>query len=82
MNVFHSRFFLCRWRVQEEEHRHADKYDSQHPVEPTGLPATYVVYDKLCVSGGEEPFPVENCRQQGDNSCRYKDTLDDILAHN
>lgn len=72
----------CRRRcVQEEEYGHADQDDSQHTVEPTCLSAAYIADNKLRIPGGKEPLPVKDCRQQGNDACQNKNSLDDVLAH-
>lgn len=70
-----------RRRIQEKEDGHADENYSQHSIEPTGALTSYISHDKLCVLGCEEPVPVQNGCQQGDDSCYDEDALNDILAH-
>lgn len=74
---------LCqrRWRVQEEEYRHADKNRTQYPIEPTRLFPAYIPDDKLSVPGSKEPVPVKKCRQKGNDARQDKNTLNDVLAH-
>lgn len=73
---------LCsRRRIQKKEEGHADEDDAQYAVEQAGLQPPYILHDKLGVSGGKEPVPVQYGCQQGDDACDGKDSLNDVLAH-
>lgn len=68
-------------RVGEEEGRHGKEYQSQHPVEPTGLFPSHIAHHELCVACREEPVPIQQSRPQRDKTGQRENALYDILAN-
>ena len=76
-NVSKSDGFPC---FHKEEYSHSNDDNSQYPIEESCPVASYISDNGLCVARCKEPVPVQQWRQQGDDSCQRKDSLYDILS--